>query len=411
MATKTFAHTDLPLCQSQALSWACKTYKYVFQFRNNDYKNGFENILFASNEVLHFNSQKDLKNFVPNENCCGCINYNLKNELENLKSLNHDSFDFPILSFIDADVRIAFSSTAATIHHASPLEVWENVSNTDLPDFELPDLSFSSKTDKQTYLETVSKLRQHIIEGDIYEICYCIEYLSNKLEIKHPEIIYDKLCLVNPKPFSSFVKLDEKYLIGASPERFLKKEGNKLISQPIKGTIKRSLDKEEDELLKDKLFNDAKERSENLMIVDLVRNDLSKISKPGTVNVDELFGIYSYPTVHQMISTISSQINKGTRFSDIIESSFPMGSMTGAPKIKAMELIDTYESFSRGLYSGSVGYFTADGFDFNVVIRSIQYANQQLGIHVGSAITYESSPEEEYEECLLKAKSLFDIFK
>jgi para-aminobenzoate synthetase component 1 len=226
--------------------------------------------------------------------------------------------------------------------------------------------------------------------------------------------IFEKLNKISAAPFSAFSKFGNYFLLCASPERYIQKKGNKLMSQPIKGTAKRSQNKLEDEQLKTELSNNLKEKSENVMIVDLVRNDLSQIAKRGTVKVDELQTIYSFKQVHQMISTISCELKENITFSDILRSTFPMGSMTGAPKISAMKLIEEFESTKRGLYSGAVGYISPNGdFDFNVVIRSIIYnsENMYLSFMVGSAITDKAIAEQEYEECLLKAKALFEVLE
>ena len=214
---------------------------------------------------------------------------------------------------------------------------------------------------------------------------------------------------ISPTPFSTFYKTDDKFLISATPERFIKKTRQTVISQPIKGTIKRDTNTEKDLQLINKLRNDKKELSENVMIVDLVRNDMSKFAKKGSVNVDELFEIYSFPQVHQMISTITAEVDETKNNIDIIKEMFPMGSMTGAPKIRAMKLIEEYEKSMRGLFSGAVGYFEPNGdFDFNVIIRSLFYnsSNNYLSFQVGSAITINSDAENEYQECLIKAKAI-----
>ena len=219
---------------------------------------------------------------------------------------------------------------------------------------------------------------------------------------------------ISPTPFSCYYKQQDKYLISASPERFLKKVKDKIISQPIKGTIKRGLDKNEDSLLRDKLYNDPKERAENVMIVDLVRNDLSRTAKKGSVKVDELFGIYEFSQVFQMISTITSKVEDDTNIIDIIKNAFPMGSMTGAPKVRAMELIEEFEKSKRGLYSGSVGFITPNNdFDFNVIIRSILYnqSRNYVSFTVGGAITSLADPEKEHEECMLKAEAMITVLK
>jgi para-aminobenzoate synthetase component 1 len=196
-------------------------------------------------------------------------------------------------------------------------------------------------------------------------------------------------------------------LLCASPERFIHRSGSKLISQPIKGTAKRGSTEQSDELSKNHLATSEKEKAENVMIVDLVRNDLSKFAVKGTVLVDELFGVYTFPRVHQMISTVSCEIKKAVTFTQILRSAFPMGSMTGAPKVSAMNIIEEFENFKRGLFSGTVGYIQPDGdFDFNVVIRSILYDSESrtIAIPAGGAITNKSIPEEEFDEMVLKLR-------
>jgi para-aminobenzoate synthetase component 1 len=213
-------------------------------------------------------------------------------------------------------------------------------------------------------------------------------------------------------PFSVFQRVYNQYLLCASPERFLKKTGLQLISQPIKGTARRGASPAEDAEIIKRLKNDEKEIAENMMIVDLVRNDLARSAVTGSVQVEEMFGVYTFPRLHQMISTISAVLRPGVSFTDAIKYAFPMGSMTGAPKIKAMELIDNYEDIRRGLYSGAVGYISPGGdFDFNVIIRSILYNETQryVSFQVGSAITYDAVGEYEYDECLLKAKAMLEV--
>jgi para-aminobenzoate synthetase component 1 len=208
--------------------------------------------------------------------------------------------------------------------------------------------------------------------------------------------------------------MGEQFLLSASPERFIKKVGKKIISQPIKGTARRGANEEEDKQIKHHLFNDPKERAENIMIVDLVRNDLSRTADKGSVIVEELCGIYTFPQVHQMISTVVSELREDVHFIEAIRQCFPMGSMTGAPKVRAMKLIEKYESTKRGLFSGAVGYITPEGdFDFNVVIRSILYnaRNHYLSFMVGGAITMQAEAEKEYEECMLKAKAIMRVLK
>ena len=254
---------------------------------------------------------------------------------------------------------------------------------------------------------------EHIHRGDIYEANFCMEFYAENAQIE-PLEIYQKLNTISEPPFAAYFKNNFQYLLSASPERYLRKEGLKVISQPIKGTARRSFDLEQDEQLKSDLAQNEKERSENIMIVDLVRNDLSQTATKGSVQVEELCQIYTFKQVHQMISTIVSEVENTTSPIEILRTTFPMGSMTGAPKISAMQIIEELEETKRGLYSGAVGYFTPNGdFDFNVVIRSILYnsENQYLSFSVGSAITSQAIPENEYEECLLKAKAMFEVLQ
>lgn len=262
---------------------------------------------------------------------------------------------------------------------------------------------------RTAYLNTLSHILHHIQRGDCYEINFCQEFYAQDVQIA-PYHLFNKLNALSPAPYAAFYKLQHQYALCASPERYLKKEGNTLISQPIKGTAKRVTDNPaKDAEARETLLHSPKERSENVMVVDLVRNDLSQVCRPGSVKVDELFGIYSFPQVHQMISTISGELLPGKDLADILAATFPMGSMTGAPKPRVLELTNQYERSQRNLYSGSIGYINPAGdFDFNVVIRSMLYneANRYLSYHAGGGITFYSNAEKEYEECLLKAGAM-----
>jgi para-aminobenzoate synthetase component 1 len=251
-------------------------------------------------------------------------------------------------------------------------------------------------------------LRSHIEEGDIYEINYCINFSATANNL-NPVHLFQELCKKSPAPFASYLKMGKKHILSASPERFIKLKDDKIISQPIKGTASRGKTDSEDAENKKQLSESEKERAENMMIVDLVRNDLAKSAESGSVKVEEIFGIYSFQQVHQMISTISATKRNEIHSVEVIENAFPMGSMTGAPKISAMQLIDKYENCKRNVFSGSIGYFNSENeFDFNVLIRSIYFDEEsnKLNYQVGSAITYDSNAEAEYEECLLKAKAI-----
>ena len=304
-----------------------------------------------------------------------------------------------------------------TIEAHEPEKIFNEINNVSLKPLaeegKSNEVIIKNRIEQEEYISIIRQLQQHILRGDCYEINFCQEFFAEQIEVD-PAIIYKKLSDISPNPFSAFYRLNDKWLLCASPERFLKKEGKKIVTQPIKGTSKRIQgDESKDEQNRSWLFHSDKDRSENVMVVDLMRNDLSKICEEGTVKVDELFGIYSFPQVHQMISTISGTLKNNISFLDIIRATFPMGSMTGAPKKRVMELVEQYEKTKRGIFSGAVGYISPTGdFDFNVVIRSIMYnkSSQYLSFQTGSAITFYSDPEKEWGECLLKAEAMKKVF-
>jgi len=350
----------------------------------------------------------------------GYLSYDLKNDVERLSSKNHDALDFPDLYFFQPQKLFLLIGDQLEMHYLNMLddEIEENfieISNlqinqleTGSPETENSKSEIQARISKEEYLQKVEKMLAYIQRGDIYEANFCQEFFAENREIE-PFKVFQELNELSGPPFATFLKLEEHYLLSASPERYLKRSGAKLISQPIKGTARRSQNSTEDAEIAEELSNDPKEQSENVMIVDLVRNDLSKIAKKASVKVDELCKVYSFKQVHQMISTVSAELDDGIPPVEAIRATFPMGSMTGAPKISAMKIIEELEETKRGLYSGAVGYFTPNGdFDFNVVIRSILYnsAKKYVSFSVGGAITAGSKPKKEYEECLLKAAAM-----
>lgn len=344
----------------------------------------------------------------------GHLAYDLKNQTERLSSSNRDHIGLEDMHFYIPEHIIHFDKQEVLIEtYASPLHIIKVIHATQAP-LEATEPKVTSllpNFSREQYIESVQKLKEHIVEGDIYEINFCMAYASDDA-LLDPLQTYLRLTDISPTPFSVYHQFNDTYLLSASPERFLKKTGSKLISQPIKGTAKRGESPYEDEVIKQNLRTDEKELAENMMIVDLVRNDLAKSAVIGSVKVDEMFGIYTFRQLHQMISTVSAELRPEVHFIDAIKNAFPMGSMTGAPKVKVMELIEHYERARRNLYSGAMGYITPDGdFDFNVVIRSLLYnqATRQLSFQVGSAITYDAEPALEYDECLLKAKAIMQV--
>ncbi|MNK38889.1 Aminodeoxychorismate synthase component 1 [compost metagenome] len=341
----------------------------------------------------------------------GFFSYDLKNETENLQSNHADQLNFPDLYFFIPEYLIAFKNGKIEIL-IGDRTILDEINSFPFKSQNLPvTLNINQKISKAQYISKIESLKSHIIRGDIYEVNFCQEFFAENAQI-NPVATFEALNQLSPTPFAGYFKVYNQYILSATPERFMCKRVNRLISQPIKGTAKRSTNPDIDELIKQNLRNDIKEQAENVMIVDLVRHDLAKSAVKGTVKVDELFGIYSFPQVHQMISTISCELDPEIHFIDAIKNAFPMGSMTGAPKVKAMQLIEQYEETRRGIYSGSFGCISPDGdFDFNVVIRSILFnaESKYLSFQVGGAITYQCDAEKEYEECLLKASAILKV--
>ena len=426
----TFSLNNQPTLYSNLLYWAKENYSSVAFLNSNQakfdpYSAGYDAMLAAGarknlcpdENIFAFSTLKDFSD-QNHDWIFGFLSYDLKNQLENLKSENADGIKMPLMHFFVPEIVFLFKGNEVYMgilsnneYFGKHEELWGIASAFSFKSGNSKVGKIRHRVSRKEYIRNVEKIKNHIQIGDIYEANYCIEFFSEAAEID-PVDAYLRLNNHNPAPFSCFYRVNERYLISSSPERFLAGRGKKLISQPIKGTIKRGKTPDEDEILKNKLFNDPKERSENVMIVDLVRNDLSRSAESGSVKVEELFGIYSYPRVHQMISTVTSNINSNIHFVDAVRMTFPMGSMTGAPKIRAMELIEYYETTRRGLYSGAVGYIEpGKDFDFNVIIRSILYnhTDKFLSFMAGSAITIDSEPEQEYDECLLKAGSMAHI--
>ncbi len=351
----------------------------------------------------------------------GYLSYDLKNDVEDLKSNNFDGLQFSDLFFFQPKKIIRINAHEVDFIYLGMVDDEIEIDFKFLSNYnaemkevrETKDIRIKMRIFKDGYFRQVQRMLDHIHRGDVYEANFCQEFYAEETEID-PVRTYQKLNAISKAPFATFLRLNDKYLLSASPERYLRKIGSKIISQPIKGTAKRSPDPEQDVALKKSLANDPKERAENIMIVDLVRNDLSKSALKGSVKVEELCEVYSFEQVHQMISTVSAKIPWNKNPVELIKETFPMGSMTGAPKVSAMKIIERLEAFKRGLYSGAVGYFAPDGdFDFNVVIRSILYnsAKKYVSYSVGGAITAKAIPEKEYEECLIKAKAMREVLE
>jgi para-aminobenzoate synthetase component 1 len=426
LRTSILKHIDNPIqFKQKVLTWA-QQFREVVYLDSNDYPQKYSSYdcmfavdAFTSIKTDYHNAFEDLKQYqqISKDWLFGYLSYDLKNDIEVLNSNNFDGLGFPDLFFFQPKKIFLLKGNQLEIQY---LNMCDDEVEDDFEEIRLQitdcrlhisDIEIKPRISKEKYLEKVSKFLEHMHRGDIYEANFCMEFFAENAVI-NPLEKFLKLNEISKSPQAVFFKNNTQFLLSASPERYVKKEGNLIISQPIKGTAKRFLDSIEDEDSKNKLALDPKERAENIMVTDLVRNDLSRTAKKGSVKVEELCGIYSFEQVHQMISTITSQLDSQYSAVDVIKTTFPMGSMTGTPKIAVLKIIEELEETKRGLYSGAVGYFTPNGnFDFNVVIRSILYNQEKkyASFSVGSAITSLSIPEKEYEECLLKAKAMREV--
>ncbi len=427
--SKSFSFNNLSKLKAQLLSWA-QQFEEVVWLDSNSYLNKtageYEAVLAVDAFTLlktdttdAFEKLKEYQN-LSKDWLFGYLTYDLKNDVEKLTSTNSDELNFPDLFFFQPKKLIRIIGSTVYFDYLNVVDdeidadfnaltneaIFEETASFKKAKIEL-------KITKDTYKEKIGQIKKYIAKGDIYEANFCQEFYAKNTTI-NPLSTYKSLNAISKPPMASFLKTDNLYALCASPERYLKKNGNLITSQPIKGTAKRANSIKEDQILARNLGSDLKERSENIMIVDLVRNDLSKTALKGSVKVHELCKVYSFEQVHQMISTITSKVANNTSPVDVLKSTFPMGSMTGAPKISAMKIVENLEATKRGLYSGSIGYFTPEGdFDFNVVIRSILYNEEKkyVSLSVGGAITNKSDIDNEYEECLLKVKALRKVLE
>ena len=415
--------------KQKMLAW-CSSFEVVSCLDSNEKQDGYsefdcllavgatEELTIRQEEISQGDPFQILKEFYEQKPSWlfGFLTYDLKNSIEKLKSTNHDGLGFPDLHFFRPKhlLRLKANRVCISSNDLDPTFIFHEICSHPIDKsnqsvFSTPP-QLKARISRAEYLKTIAKVKEHLHRGDIYELNFCQEFFAENCQF-NPLRLFVELNRVSKAPFAAFYRLYDQYLLCSSPERFLKKKGKQLISQPIKGTVKRGETLSDDEKLKQQLLESQKDRSENVMIVDLVRNDLSKSCLPGSVQVDELFGIYTFEQVHQMISTIRGTLDPKIHFIEAIRNAFPMGSMTGAPKVRSMQLIEKYEQSKRALYSGAIGYIKPDGdFDFNVVIRSMLYQakRQYLSFQVGGAIVYDSIPEKEYEECLLKAKGILE---
>lgn len=411
---------DIPLFKQKALQWAAE-HDSVCCLLSNDFTDPYSKF----DTLIAVGIKTEVRADIPHafeklekfqqDNpgwMTGFFTYDLKNEIEDLTSENPDHLNFPDLYFFVPQYVIIIKGDKIELIADDAQNIFDAIDQQPIRQtVQTFAIKIQSRFSKSDYITRVEKIKEHINRGDIYVTNFCQEFFAEDAVI-NPLDVFLRLNEISPNPFAAFFKLKDKYIISATPERFLAKRAAKLISQPIKGTAKRGATPEEDEYNIQQLRNHTKELQENVMIVDLVRNDLTRSAKQGTVATEELYGIYSFKHVHQMISTVVCELEDNISDVQAIKNTFPMGSMTGAPKISAMQLMEQFERSRRGVYSGAMGYFSPDGdFDFNVVIRTLLYnaGNKYLSFHAGSAITYHADAEKEYDECLLKAQAILEV--
>ncbi|NDA62044.1 MAG: anthranilate synthase component I family protein [Chitinophagia bacterium] len=414
--------SNMDVFRQQLLTW-CNQFSYACLLDSREFTNSYSELdLLAAvgNKPLIPPGSSTQEGFQYLNECkdwiFGHFGYHAFHKYYSLPQPAIDSDDFSNYFFFCPETVVQIQNESITLStlHSNPSAVFQEIVNSNLPSTSSKQhaITFEPILSKTEYLHQIREIIAHIKRGDCYELNYCQPFVAKNIVLE-PTDAYSQLMQISPNPFSCFYKQNERYVFCASPERFLQKKGDKLRSQPIKGTIQRNIfDAEQDKQLQEALLASAKNRSENIMVVDLVRNDLSTICKEGTVQVTELLGVYSFPQVHQLISTVEGHLLPETSLFEIFSHTFPMGSMTGAPKKRVMELIDKAEPTYRGIYSGSIGYFKPNkDFDFNVVIRSLVYLpkQQMLRFHVGGGITAGSDPDQEYDECMLKGRALQQI--
>ncbi|MBL7770259.1 MAG: anthranilate synthase component I family protein [Flavipsychrobacter sp.] len=415
-----YAFEDLPALKLQMLNWANRFNICCFM-DNQGYQESLQRYecLLAAGAWKQFSQHAgtalpELRQFLGEvaDWTFGHVGFGMKAETMQSSTVLPDPIGFPDCSFFVPDILILVRENNLLISSYSidTELVYQQLLDSSVMPLNAPaTIKLEAVMSADEYKTKVEQLKAHIHRGDCYEINFCQEFSAKNANID-PVAVFTKLVAVSPNPFSVFYRWEDRFLMCVSPERFFRMESGKIWSQPIKGTAARYLsDPKRDAQAAMDLVRSEKERSENVMVVDLVRNDLSRICKAGSVQVDELFGIYSFPQVHQMISTISGQLEEDVELVDVLNAIFPMGSMTGAPKKRVLELIEEYELVQRGIFSGTVGYCTPDGrADFNVVIRSLMYnqADRYLSCQVGSGITWYADAAREYEECLLKVAAI-----
>jgi para-aminobenzoate synthetase component 1 len=417
-----FTHFSLdkyPTIKPQLLLWA-NQFHYFTAYDSNSYSDAYKKYDFliaidALDTYIEKFDNQSFKEWKQSDFVCSVLSYEMNHQALHISTNNDTFIDFPPYFFYKPRYIIYIKEGRIYINRNYPeaIEMLEQIYTIESKEIEeLPNIAFKTETTQREYTNTVSQIKEKIEQGAFYELNYCIDFRAEEADFDAIQT-FIHLNKLAQTPMAALVKIGKKWILSFSPERFVAKRGATLIAQPIKGTAKRNVDLNEDERIKKALQQSEKERAENSMIVDLMRNDLTPFAKTGSIEVKEWCEIYSFKHVHQMISTIEATLENEEQLVDALINCIPAGSMTGAPKKNVMKHIESFESFKRQMYAGNIGYFDFDGdFDWNVVIRSIYYdeKNKKANFSVGSAITIQSDAEEEYKECLLKAQFLLKAF-
>ncbi len=416
--TQTISEKEIPDIKLKMLSWAQNRFSIFSFLDNNQYASADSNyeclLAIAGDEYV----------ICQTENCLETIrDFHEKHPGWLFGHINYPSATkeyklFPSAFFFKPGILIVLKNNQLTFEtdRSDSSELMDQILNTPIQSTTIQKYKsgpWNESISKEEYTGKLNNILGHIQRGDCYEMNFCMEFTS-EISVDNPVSMFQSINSISPNPFSAYYRINHAYAFCASPERFLQRKKDVVISQPIKGTARRNgILEKENEFICESLQGNPKERSENVMIVDLVRNDLSKVALEGTVSVRELMGLYAFPHVYHLISTVEARVGRERHWTEIVQACFPMGSMTGAPKKKVMELTEHYEKTARGLYSGSIGYVNPAGdFDFNVVIRSLFYDDEKkmISCKVGSGITMRSQPDKEYEECEAKISAIQSLF-
>jgi para-aminobenzoate synthetase component 1 len=406
----------LKLAQKIADNYHNKNWAFLYSALSAEVKGSISYLALFPTEELITNDFTAIKN--DDEKWFGYLSYELGGDFEKIPNTKNSHINLPKIHLIKFGLIFEFNHDKKTLktfyQNQKQLDEALNYKAEEALAKTSEVKNIISNFSDDSYLSAIVDIKKMIADGDFYQTNLTRKFfgeLTKKNNQKENFALFSKLTKSSPANYSAFLKLDETFVISSSPELFLKVKNGKISSRPIKGTAARGLNAKQDVKNKLNLKNSPKERAENLMIIDLVRNDLARICKAGSVEVKKLFDITTYKTIHHMSSEVHGKINSNYNSFEAIKSCFPPGSMTGAPKIKAMEIAAKKERINRGIYSGAIGYLSAQEANMSVVIRTLIIQNNQFEFQVGGAITFDSDPKSELEEIFNKAMGIMNLLE